>query len=312
MNCKSVRKFLVAFADGQLGVHTNCEVLDHLKMCPSCSAIVDEQQFLRRALARSAERVSVPAHLETSIRRAILADGKPAERPSESSPRGLRIGRALALAACLVLGITIVWNALPHLISWGGGNLAGSSTFGLSRADALTQQVVIQHNKCGVKCDMQTHHHNDLPLDRGALVSAYQRRFGGALAAVAPDFSGYGYDLDSANFCSPFSSDGVAAHVMYVNLSYGTRLSLFAVPYWSEIDSEASAKPDRNQPYVHALRDCDDNAMIAWHEDQTTIILCGRMDAEAMVEIIRDIQFTANVPVNDTSMAHMIARTARP
>ncbi|MCC7314685.1 MAG: zf-HC2 domain-containing protein, partial [Planctomycetes bacterium] len=36
MNCKSVQKFLHAFADGQLGVRANCEVLDHLKMCPSC------------------------------------------------------------------------------------------------------------------------------------------------------------------------------------------------------------------------------------------------------------------------------------
>ncbi len=312
MNCKSVRKFLVAFADGQLGVHTNCEVLDHLKMCPSCSRIVDEQQFLRRALARSAERIGVPPHLESNIRRAILADGAPVERPSEASTRGLRIGRALALAACLVLGITIVWNALPHLILRGGDGLSGTRAFGLSRADALTQQVVIQHNKCGVKCDMQTHHHDDLPLDRGALAAAYQRRFRGALTAAAPDFSGYGYDLDSAGFCNPFSSDGIAAHVMYVNLSFGTRLSLFAVPYWSEIDAEANARPDRNQPYVHALRDCEDNAMIAWHEDQTTIILCGRMDAEAMVEVIRDVQFSQFEPVSDINLARMMALSARP
>ena len=49
MNCRKIRKYLFAFADGQLGVKANCEMLDHLKMCRKCSAIVDEHQAVRRA-----------------------------------------------------------------------------------------------------------------------------------------------------------------------------------------------------------------------------------------------------------------------
>lgn len=47
MNCRNVKKFLYAFADGQLSVRANCEVLDHLKMCPACSRAVAEVVQLR-------------------------------------------------------------------------------------------------------------------------------------------------------------------------------------------------------------------------------------------------------------------------
>ena len=56
-----------ARADSQLGIKDNCEVLDHLKMCPECSKVVDEHQAVRAAVGRSIVEVGVPGELRGRI-----------------------------------------------------------------------------------------------------------------------------------------------------------------------------------------------------------------------------------------------------
>ncbi|HWL92757.1 MAG TPA: zf-HC2 domain-containing protein [Phycisphaerae bacterium] len=288
MNCKTTRKFLIAFADGQLSVQRNCEVLDHLKMCPACSAIVDGQQSLRRAIARSAARIVTPPGLEAKVRHAIATGDMARPGGGKQPGRPIRIGRTLALAACLVMGLTLVWRFFP------GDSLqrarTGLAASGLAYVDDLTQRVVIQHNKCGKKCETQSHQHALLPEKLGDLEGAFGKLYGDRLAAAAPDLAGFGYEFESAGLCGPSPElTGPAAHVMYVNPTYGTRLSFFSVPHWPEIDLNGES-PDRFNPFVHAFRGCDDNAMVAWHEGDATYVICGQVDAEAVADMIRDVK----------------------
>src|SRR5690606_27695169 len=120
-------------------------------------------------------------------------------------------------------------------------------------------------------------------------------QFAGALACATPDLTGYGYEFESANFCAPAADHaGPAAHVMYVNPVYGTRLSLFTVPHWGMSDVPDREPPDRHHPFVHSLADCDTNALLAWHEGSMTYILTGPVDAEAMAEMIGDLELVSS------------------
>ena len=99
MNCTGVRKFLYAFADGQLGVKSSCEVLDHLKMCPACSRLVDEHHSLRAAIGRmlaARRRRTICEHAYWAIERAQQTCR--IDRQSLRAP----MRRMAASAACIV------------------------------------------------------------------------------------------------------------------------------------------------------------------------------------------------------------------
>ena len=53
MNCQSFRKYIGAFADGELEVSQNLEALEHLNMCPSCAARVTNINELKEAINRA-------------------------------------------------------------------------------------------------------------------------------------------------------------------------------------------------------------------------------------------------------------------
>ena len=116
MNCKSARKFLYAFADGQLDVTDNCEVLDHLKMCPGCGAVVAEHQSMRTVLTKYIERVSnsftspIAPQREGSKLILLASQGQPSEgNPAQQQLVTVAIvGILVALVAlgffCLAFG----------------------------------------------------------------------------------------------------------------------------------------------------------------------------------------------------------------
>jgi len=63
MNCTETRKFLSAFVDNELDVRTNVEVLEHLEMCPSCTARLERLRNLNAAVVSSLDAVSAPGGL---------------------------------------------------------------------------------------------------------------------------------------------------------------------------------------------------------------------------------------------------------
>ncbi len=314
MNCHKVKKYLFAFADSQLSVQANCEVLDHLKMCPTCSAIVDEHQGIRRAIARSAEKIRVPAGLESKIRYGIETGGAMKSlNKSAGHERKFSILRVSALAACLLAGVGLVWHfssggSLTDLESFAG---AGATTVGgLTPADQVTQDVVVQHNKCLLRCDMDAHHNSDLPRERTDVASAVDQHFANAVAAAAPDLSGYGFDFESANFCNPTEDkSGPAAHVMYVNYSNSSRISMFTVPHWASFELAGGGTADRQSPFINSTGGCDNNAMLAWNEGEMTYILVGQLDVERMAEMIRSLTLT-EATLLDSSFASALMADA--
>ncbi|MBX3396081.1 MAG: hypothetical protein KF841_12010 [Phycisphaerae bacterium] len=296
MNCYKYRKYLLAFADGQTSVQVSCDVLDHLKMCPSCSAVVDDHHGVRRRLANASGRITLPAGLEARIRSALIAETLATSRTAHvsSSSRRIRPLRALAVAASLVLAIGLAWQFWTS--DGASMNFDLGAIAGLSRADELTQLAVIRHNKCVLRCEQHVHQDPNLPSALGELSNGANERLSGSFASIAPDFSGAGYEFESASLCNPTDQDGLSSlHLLYVNYANGAYLSFFAVPHWSGLDLGNGRSPDRNDPFVHSTRDCDSSSLIAWHENEMTYLVCGRFDAEAMSEVVRHLSISGTV-----------------
>lgn len=290
MNCNSTRKFLFAFADGQLGVQANCEVLDHLKMCPTCSAVVDEHQALREALRLSAQQIEVPAVLEGRVRKAILL-GK-SIRYHDGSHRWLqsRVVRLVGIAACLTLIVAGTWQ----YARWD----ASAHPPRFRDARALPEQqtalkVVRRHNRCITRSDRQVHQNPALPGDCAQVAEALRDHFGGRLLALAPDLSPYGFEFESANFCQLGGASGSeAAHVMYVDYSNGRYLSFFSMPLWDELDhlGRGGVPPTGERPFIHSVSPCDNMTVLAWDDRDTTYVCCGDVDPQQLLTIAQDIQ----------------------
>ncbi|MFQ5500895.1 MAG: anti-sigma factor family protein [Phycisphaerae bacterium] len=304
MNCQEVRKFLFAFADGQISVQANCEVLDHLKMCPICSAIVDEHQAVHQAIRTSAERIHVPSRLGDRIRLAIQL-GRPVRRHEVPRRRmDGRLWRIIALAACITLVVTVAWQLIQSESS-GGLNPLVPGGYASGRSDA-SQTVVVRHNRCDKRCENGTHHNIELSYDLESVAQEMQDHFEGELLAIAPDLSSYGFDFDSANYCCLSNESGCkAAHVMYVDLHYGTRLSIFSVPHWDEIDPpNGGPTPDREHPFVHSVPLCETNiSIVAWHEGKTTYVCCGPLTSEDMLKMADEIQVALDDPQHRAILA---------
>ncbi len=67
MNCNEVRKYLYAFADGELETPENLDVLEHLNMCPGCTQKINVQQRLRENIARVMSEVTAPPELRAAV-----------------------------------------------------------------------------------------------------------------------------------------------------------------------------------------------------------------------------------------------------
>ncbi len=81
MDCLEARKFLAAFADNELDVRTNVEVLEHVEMCPECAARLARLQNLNRAVRSYVDSVRAPAGLKPRVIEALERVGtEPFER----------------------------------------------------------------------------------------------------------------------------------------------------------------------------------------------------------------------------------------
>ncbi len=287
MSCHQYRKYLLAFADGQIDVKSNCDLLDHLKMCPHCSRVVDQHQSLKSLLLASSARLTTPTGLKERICKNI-GYRDPSRSVSTSRPPLWKrpVLRTTALAACIALAFLGLWSRDVF-------HFAGSGPLGphdaTARANQFVQGVVIQHNKCVNKCDMQMHHVDSLAMTRPEAAAALTERFGKLFMVAAPDLTGFGFEFESANFCTPGRDvHGAAAHVMYVNPAYGTRLSLFSTPRGAA-SAEVLGNATREAPFSDGLRQCENQNVVAWNSGNTTHIICGPINEDDLIAMVRDI-----------------------
>src|SRR5262249_17742996 len=152
---KTARRYLYAFADGELPVKENCEVLDHLKMCPECTRVASEQQALRMALRRSMNRTPVPDGL--ADRMAAKLDGQPKPAPVVGR-RWWRIIVPTAAAASLALAVTAAWMMRPVEEPKPTVPIGGLQP---GRGDVALRDVIKIHEYC---CERHNRHQNrELP-----------------------------------------------------------------------------------------------------------------------------------------------------
>lgn len=290
MNCHAIRKFLYAFADNQLSIKANCEVLDHLKMCPACSRLVDEHQSLRAAIGKQLSGTEAPA----SLRRRILAATQPSSIKATATRRiSWRLGMPIAIAAGIGLAFFTQWGRDPMAVVQTPHEQVPVVVEGGQVAASLVAAV---HEGCCAAGDV--HHNRQLPRSLPEVARAISTHFNDRIVAIAPNLSPYGFEFESAGYCGvrePQSNDG--GHVIYASADGRTKLSIFSVPRWDRLDQCAAAAAAGFESYREYRLDEPGTqqglSVLAWHLDSTTYVCCGDVDLtklKQMVGAVRTVQ----------------------
>lgn len=284
MTSQEARKFLPAFADGELDVEQNLRVLEQMAMDPTNTKRVMHQQQLRRACARVMCRPETccPDALRATL--AALAEdaagneSPPAARAAggaddeagggfsgdEPGPVVGVIGRwvaPLAVAAALFIAALVALNIYNQ-----NQNATAADRYtadGLITAN-LASSFAKRHDQCAL--DPGAIMHAELfPADVDQLDDALVEHVDVAMRDAALDLSSLGYDYRIAGLCPVPGNEAV--HVVYQNPE-GRTLSLWIKPY----DGQPTLDP--GVPYFPPSEHTD-HPMVVWRQDNTVFFLVG-------------------------------------
>jgi len=284
LTCAAARRFLYAFADGELAVKENCDVLDHLKMCPDCARVVADQQALRASVGMLTESGRPPADFHERV---LAAINLPAARAS--ARRWARLLVPLAAAASIAVMTYSIWH------TWRGASavsVPASGTRQVASSDTAASRVVQVHEFC---CNLHDRHQlADLPTGLPGLAPAMAAHFNNVINVLAPDFTTYGFQFESANYCG-FKPRNRGAHLIYVATAENVapkRLSFFSVPRWSYLDRCPSHKglDDREFRKFTVPEERTSYSVVAWHDNQTTYICCAEMPVPEMIAMVEPVR----------------------
>ncbi len=154
------------------------------------------------------------------------------------------------------------------------------------RLDHYLNRLFPNHSRAALQRAISSGH-----VTLHGLATALTRKLDGKLAALAPDLSVYGFTFDSANVCQLDGEGGsLAAHVTYVNTSYGTRFSIFSLPRWNGInDGEGGSEPTIESPFVQTHDQCSQMTVLGWHADETTYVCCGSIDQGILRAMVLEV-----------------------
>lgn len=280
MNCTQIRRFLYAFADGELSVKDNCEVLDHLKMCPPCARIVADQQSLRRVLHGSLVDEPVPAEVLARLQQAAR------RRVPVATPSGFRSGRwAWAAAAVLVLAAGLGYFGWPHAVT-------DDSRQTTLLAAAVAEEVVDTHCAC-CKHSRAEHQARDLPNTlEGLRDDKVAAQFGDRMEIMIPDFAVSGFSFESVNRCS-VEDDRPGLHIIYRNPRDNERLSFFSVPRCDMKGCAGFCNHGRRTFYVdHRKHDGIDYAIVGWQcsKGRSSFLACAPMKQDDLLTLLDTVR----------------------
>ena len=289
MNSQEARKFLPAFADGELDVEQNLRVLEQMAMDPVNTRRVLHQQQLRRACARVMADPAVKCPDALRDRIADLAGtaerdtpaGNPARRPDagtassgsevsrtdpafdgrDSRPVLATIGRwAAPLAAAAVLAVvgTVGLNAFR-----GASGVSDYTADGLITA-SLAEKFGSRHASCALG-ETSPYNAKLFPAEIDQLDESLAQHVGQELDGAALDLSELGYDYQVAGVC-PVPGDN-SVHVLYRNPD-GKALSLWIKAY----DGQPTLDP--GVPYVPPQAHSE-RPMMVWREANMVFYLVG-------------------------------------
>lgn len=282
MNCRSIRKLLYSFADGQLEVKDNCDVLDHVKMCPQCSRIVDEHVALRRSLGRKIAAIPVPSGMAARIHSSLLKT-VPRSPFVPAWRRWSLVAASLAASFGLAAAVLAVWSTLQT----GPGSYTLDRPGVVSRDGLAAHQVIERHQACIAAG--ANHHDAALPLSPASLALAMAQRFQDRLAVIVPDFSAFGFTLESAAYCGILDMPGkTGVHLVYSSSSSDKHLSFYCIPRWDQLDPCGKFRMvpvDALFDHIVEGKDGGKNTVVHWQRDDTTFIVAGPWNASLLMEM---------------------------
>ena len=246
MTCKTFRKYLYAFADGELETRENLEALEHLNMCPSCCRKVAVQQALRASLARVYEADVAPPALHDRVHAGV---GR--TRDTAIARRTLRV--LVPLAAAAAVGFLLLRTFGPE------------SAPIPAPAVAFAEQIVNRHQAC--QQHGAGHHDETLPLSLAA-GAALEERLG--LPVFAPDLTWAGYTFHSADKCGV--SQHLGSHLFYARKDDSAPvLSVFSL---RGVPDLAGARVEtHNGRQYHLLRSGPFD-LVAWNTEKACHVIC--------------------------------------
>lgn len=269
MNCRSFRKYLGAFADGELDTATNLEALEHLNFCESCATKVAGIQEIKRGLTRVFAEERVPDGLKSRVRARIAAcPGQPALRPSRLQKWVVPLGMAAAIVFAWQVSVLFYRPAVDDFV--GGPRNAVEAQW--------VQAVRIQHKDC-TKLGLK-HHRESLPIDLRLISVELSKELG--LPVLAPNLSSLGFVLVGADACGLNHVPG--AHIVYQHEREGWLLSIFSLSPLDTFRPTAGFRVGSRECFV-----CTDPgpAMVAWHESGVTYLFCGKVGVQRLKELVR-------------------------
>ena len=106
ITCKSAISLIEPYLDGELDASQKAEVEAHLSECANCPAIYTRLSKLGTDVRTLAPRYAAPEHLQSRVLSALRKEArvKPVWR--------LRPAKAWAIAATLLLAVSVGWNAM--------------------------------------------------------------------------------------------------------------------------------------------------------------------------------------------------------
>ncbi|MEL7086898.1 MAG: hypothetical protein AAGL98_00400 [Planctomycetota bacterium] len=288
MKSQEARKFLPAFADGELDVEQNLRVLEQMAMDPANTKRVLHQQQLRQACARVMGDPAVKC--PDTLRQQIAELGAAAEQdeagnvesrpdagadysgsdkldsdtapgtPYEGRPVLATLGRWVApLAAAALLAVVGTVGLSAYRSQAGGGYTAD----GLISA-SLAERFGDRHTSCtlGEGMPAQT---ELFPAELDQLDESIARHVGPQIGGAALDLSSLGYDYQVAGLC-PVPGDN-AVHVIYKSAD-DRALSLWIKAY----DGKPTLDP--GVPYIPP-QEHSGRPMMVWREADMVFYLVG-------------------------------------
>lgn len=284
MDCRSFRKFVGAFADGELEVSQSLDALEHLNMCPSCTRRVEEVNGLREAMKRIYGEESAPPGLRRDVLFALDAEVDASatiklDRHPLARWRRSRLFVPLGIAAGLVLAATM-WQFLPT----GSSPSPGQITVVAGRAVADVRE---QHRRCLIE-HRYDHHDESLTLYLPEIAKRLSQRL--RMKVIAPDLSREGFVLVGADDCGIRGRPG--AHVLYRAESNDVALSLFSVARMGDLGAAANTACAERRCFVSTE---DALTVAAWHEGAETYAMCAAVAEETLLGMVDEIR-TAGLP----------------
>jgi anti-sigma factor RsiW len=277
--CDDNARFLQGYLDGELDLVRSLEIEEHLKTCPDCAQELWNQQTLRKAFRSSSLYERAPARLADRIRASVAreatagastnaaanaaptAENAPAKKAMivSMTPAPISSKRAawnwLAVAAAVLLMLTVTWRIVPGL-SWRGNS------------DLLTEEIVSSHIR-----SLQPDHLFDVKSTDQHTVKPW---FNGKLDFSPPvrDLAEDGYPLVGGRL-------DYVDHRAVAALVYQRRQHLINVFIWPE--GKESGQPER-------MKSVQGYNMVAWEANgmyHCAVSDLNRGELEQFAELLR-------------------------